>query len=141
MTRLPRTSLLLMTMVTLFMLAEGMQAAGKNICADPRSLRESIICARQQIAEPGGLVSNQEPSNLLRTIIDWLLSLVAILALLALIVGGVLYIISFGSEDGTNRAKRIILYAIIGLLVVFLSFAILAAIQTLFSPAPAAPAR
>ena len=111
-------------------------------CPNPRSVTESINCVRDEIATPGGLVVNQTETSLLKTIVNWLLSIVAVLALLALIVGGVMYIISFGSEEGTKRAKRIIIYAIIGLLVVFLSFAMLAMVQTLFAPAAAAaPAR
>lgn len=107
-------------------------------CANPRSVTESITCVRDNIVRPGGLVWNQTETDLLIKIINWLLSLVAILALVALIVGGIMYIVSLGSEDAAKRAKRIILYAIIGLLVVFISFAILAAVQTLFTPAPAA---
>lgn len=44
--------------------------------------------------------------------------LLAVVALGALIYGGVLYITSGGEDDKTSRAKRIILYAVVGLLVV-----------------------
>ncbi len=106
-------------------------------CPSPRSVAEGINCVKDEIARPGGLAVDQTETSLLQKIIEWLLSLVAILALVALITGGVWYIVSFGSEEQTKRAKRVILYAIIGLLVVFISFAILAAVQTLFAPAPA----
>lgn len=105
-------------------------------CTNPISLGRSLTCAQQLIAQPGGLSTSVSVSSLLQTIINWLLSLVAVLALLALIVGGVMYILSFGSEDAAKRAKRIIMYAIIGLLVVFLSFAILSTVQSLLAPAP-----
>ena len=44
--------------------------------------------------------------------------LVAVLALAALVLGGAMYIIALGDEQKTTRAKKIILYAIIGLLVI-----------------------
>lgn len=101
-------------------------------CTNPSSITDSVSCVRSKIATPGGLNTVLKPATLLEAIIKWLLSLVAILALLALVVGGIMYIVSFGNEEMAKRAKRVILYAIIGLLVVFLSFAVMLAVQSFF---------
>ncbi|MEX1111980.1 MAG: pilin [Candidatus Andersenbacteria bacterium] len=69
--------------------------------------------------------------TLLTRIIDWLLGISAVLALLALIVGGVMYIISFGDEKRTGTAKKIILTAIIGLVIVGTSFLIIEIVKRL----------
>lgn len=77
--------------------------------------------------------------NLLPKAINWLLALAAVLALLALVVGGLQYIISFGEEAKAARAKKIILYAIAGLLFIGISFALITTINTFISDAPASP--
>ncbi len=62
--------------------------------------------------------------DLKKTLIDGLqigFRFVALLALVALVIGGLLYILSFGNEDRAKTAKRIILYAIIGLLILAVS--------------------
>lgn len=64
-------------------------------------------------------------SALLIKIINWLLGLVGLLALLALIYGGIKLIISLGNESGVQTAKSIIFWAIAGLTVVIVSYAIL----------------
>ena len=52
------------------------------------------------------------------------LILVAAAALVAIIIGGIYYIISMGDTNKTETAKKAILYAVIGLIVVGLSLAI-----------------
>jgi hypothetical protein len=45
----------------------------------------------------------------------------ALLAVLVIVIGGIMYIVSLGDEDRTRTAKRIILYALIGLAVILLA--------------------
>lgn len=54
-------------------------------------------------------------------IVNVALSLVALLAAIFIIYGGVKYIISFGESDEAEKAKKIILYAVIGLIVIGLA--------------------
>ncbi len=49
------------------------------------------------------------------------LGFVATIAVLALIYGGIKYITSLGDEKAAEEAKRVILYAIIGLIVIALA--------------------
>jgi len=53
-----------------------------------------------------------------------ILAVVGVLAVLFLILGGVQYITSAGNPDNVAKAKNTILYAVIGLIFVILSFAI-----------------
>ncbi len=53
------------------------------------------------------------------SIIDTLIFYSTIAALLVIVVAGFVLILSFGNEDRKEQAKRMILYAIIGLLVLF----------------------
>lgn len=67
---------------------------------------------------------NVDFAVVLGRIIKWMLGLVGSLGLLALIWGGISYIIAFGSEKGAEKAKKIILWAIAGIAVAVLSYAI-----------------
>ncbi|MEX1111978.1 MAG: pilin [Candidatus Andersenbacteria bacterium] len=59
--------------------------------------------------------------TLLEDIIKIFLSFVAIVASAVLIYGGVLFLTSAGEEDKAKKAKNLILYAVIGLIVIGLS--------------------
>ncbi len=80
------------------------------------------------ISNPLGKVSTI--TEVLTGIIKWMLGLVGILALIALIVAGGRMIIDFGNEDQVRKAKMTITWAVIGLLVVILSYAIVNIVST-----------
>ncbi len=61
-----------------------------------------------------------------------ILGLVGSLALLFFIYGGVIFLISGGSSDRITKGKTIIQNAVIGLLIVFLSYAIIQFVMTTF---------
>ncbi|MEX0649697.1 MAG: pilin [Candidatus Andersenbacteria bacterium] len=86
----------------------------------------------------GGVADGIE-TTLLENIINWLLSISAVLALLALVVGGMMYIISFGDEAKVKKAKSIIIYAITGLIVVGISFFIINTIKEFLTVKPPNP--
>ncbi len=72
-------------------------------------------------------------SGILLDIINTVLYFGAILALGALVWAGVMYILALGEDSKVTRAKHIILYSIIGLLVMGISYAIIATIRGIFS--------
>lgn len=72
---------------------------------------------------PGGDLSI---SSVLSTVIYWVLGLAGGIAVLFLILGGLQYITSSGNKDKAEQAKKTILYAVIGLIVIALSFVIVA---------------
>lgn len=61
---------------------------------------------------------------LLSKIIIWVLGFAAAVAVLFLIIGGLQYVTSAGNKDRVDKAKQTILYAVIGLIVIALSFVI-----------------
>ena len=79
----------------------------------------------------GGAVRFENPLStnsfeaLVMGIINWILGIVVSLAILFLIIGGLMYIVSAGDEERIKKAKNIILYAIVGLGVVVLSWSII----------------
>ena len=58
--------------------------------------------------------------NVLNTVFVW----TGIIAVIVIIIGGILYIIAQGDPGKITRAKNTILYAVIGLIVSLLAFAI-----------------
>ncbi len=66
--------------------------------------------------------------QLLLTVIGFFLGFLGLLAVIMIIYAGVLYVTAAGAEDQTGKAKKIILYSIVGLLVVMLSWAIVSTV-------------
>ena len=56
------------------------------------------------------------------SVIDILLWIVGILAVLFIIIGGIRYILSSGNEEAAEAAKKMIIHAVLGVVIVILSF-------------------
>jgi len=55
----------------------------------------------------------------------WVLGIVGSLSLVMFIYGGIMFLISAGSADSVSKAKKIIIAAVIGLIIVFSSYLII----------------
>lgn len=78
-------------------------------------------------AATGGATSAK---GLAMTILNWFLGFLGFIAVAMVIYGGILYVTSAGEEEKTGKAKKILLYAIIGIVIIFLSFAIVNTVLT-----------
>ena len=58
------------------------------------------------------------------TIINFFLGFLGLLAVVMVIYGGFLYVSSAGNEENVNKAKKILLYAVVGIVVIIVSFAL-----------------
>jgi cytochrome bd-type quinol oxidase subunit 2 len=74
----------------------------------------------------GGLV------DLIAGLIRLFLGLVAVLALAFIVYGGFLYITSQGDEAQAERAKKVLTYAVIGIIVIGLAYAVVSFVITFF---------
>lgn len=63
-------------------------------------------------------------TGVFKQVTNTILYIVGIIAVIMLIIGGIRYVISGGDSKKVTDAKNTILYAIIGLIVAFLAFAI-----------------
>jgi hypothetical protein len=63
-------------------------------------------------------------------IINFGLSLVGLVAVVFIIIGGVRYIISRGEEEEAEKGKKTVIYAIIGLILIGLAYAIVKFVGT-----------
>lgn len=64
--------------------------------------------------------------------INFLFVIAAILALVFLVIGGVKWLTSQGEKEGVNKARETIVAAIVGLVIIFLSYLIINFILNLF---------
>lgn len=78
------------------------------------------------LPNPLGSVTN--PNELLANIIRVALGVVAIVALVVIIYGGIEILISAGNEDRVKRGRDSLMWAFIGLLIVFGSYGIIQAV-------------
>lgn len=87
----------------------------------------------------GGVGSFQNPlAGSVDNLVDFFLRMLRImmsilggLSVLFIVVGGFQYVLSAGNEESAGKARKTITYAIIGLVVALLSFAIIAIVQNL----------
>lgn len=84
----------------------------------------------------GYLVTFPDFDTLLERVISWLLYFAGGIAVLFLLVGGFQYISARGNEEATEKAKKTITGAIIGIVIIVMAFAIIAIISNLVTTAP-----
>ena len=75
-----------------------------------------------------------EADGVFTTIINVLLFIIGAISVIMLIIGGIRYTVSGGDSGAVTSAKNTILYAIIGLVVAFLAFAIVNFVLTSLAP-------
>lgn len=66
-----------------------------------------------------------DEGGIFRTIVNTLLFIIGAIAVIMIIFGGFKYVTSGGDSNGVTSAKNTILYAVIGLIVAVLAFAII----------------
>lgn len=76
-----------------------------------------------------GLPNDSSVSQFILKIINIALAVAGLIAVLFLIIGGFRYITSAGNEETAEQAKKIIINAIIGVVVIILSFVIVRVIS------------
>jgi uncharacterized membrane protein len=76
-------------------------------------------------AQPEGVPDTLDGSDgIFKTIVNILLFIIGAIAVIMLIIGGIRYTISGGDSSAVTGAKNTILYAIIGIVVALLAYAI-----------------
>ena len=70
--------------------------------------------------------------SLLNTILSYFLGFLGFVCVIMVIYGGVLYVTSAGNDENVRKAKKILLYAGVGVILIMISYAL---VTTLFSAA------
>ena len=87
-------------------------------------------------ADPGSAICDSgntgSVENIIAIVVNTLLFIVGIISVIMIIVGGFRYTVSGGDGNAVTAAKNTILYAVIGLVVAFASYAIINWVLQLF---------
>ena len=75
--------------------------------------------------QPAELFGGGNGDGLIRRITDALLFIVGVISVIMIIIGGLRFVVSGGDKAKATAARNTILYAILGLLVAFFSYAII----------------
>jgi hypothetical protein len=67
---------------------------------------------------------NDNATNMVKVVINIILSILGIIAVIMIIIGGIRYTTSGGDSAGLKNARDTIVYAVVGLVIAILSFAI-----------------
>lgn len=69
---------------------------------------------------------DESPENITVNVIQWALGVLGLIAVIMILFGGVMWMTSAGNEEKVRKAKEILRAAIIGLVVILLSWALVA---------------
>ncbi len=61
-------------------------------------------------------------------IVNYFLTFLGIIAVMMIIYGGVTYVTAAGKQESIDSAKKIILYSLVGIIIILLSFAIVSTV-------------
>jgi hypothetical protein len=111
------------------MSAGSAYAATANCTGGPDAANP--IAAGASCAQANGTSANLfAQGGVFQTVADTLIFLVGAVAVIFLIIGGLRYVISNGDSKAVEAAKNTILYAIIGIVVAVISFALVSFVIT-----------
>lgn len=75
--------------------------------------------------------AGQSLTGLILTVINWMLGLAGVIAVMFLIIGGFWYITSAGNEETAEKGKGTAINAIIGLVIIILSYVIVSVVSNM----------
>lgn len=108
--------------VPVLALGMGVFAPVANAACDPTNLTAaSGVDCSQATGTPSQLFG---PASIFTTIVNVLLFVIGAVSVIMIIIGGIRYTVSGGTSAEVTNAKNTIMYAIIGLVIAFLAYAI-----------------
>ncbi len=129
-------SILAVPVFALSVASVAMPASAANM-----SLREGANSAKGDDQAPclfGNEPGCEGQTPLFKTITNVLLFIIGAISVIMLVIGGIRYTTSAGDTNAVTGAKNTIMYAIIGIIVALLAFAVVNFVLNAFLPAPGA---
>lgn len=113
--------------------------AAEKECESGTDAAVTGLVGSAECAKGGGQATELfGPTGIFKTITNVLLFIIGAVSVIMLVIGGIRYTISQGDSSAVTSAKNTILYAIIGLVVAILAYAIVNFVITQFTVAPEA---
>lgn len=76
------------------------------------------------VTNPGNAFANADFNTILGNVVNFITGFIAVLGIIFLVWGGLLYVTAAGDDNQMDRAKTTITYAILGLFVAGLAYAV-----------------
>jgi len=80
--------------------------------------------AKLAIGSKSGITGTENIGDLLLKYVNFALPFLALAAFLGFVFAGFLYVTAYGAQDQIEKAKKILIYSVVGLIVVILSYSI-----------------
>lgn len=97
------------------MLSNNVYASDKSTPSGVESTFNEVFKVKPGLDSPDGII---------KLVVNWLLYFVIILSVIMIVFGGLKYVTSSGDSGKVGEAKKTIVYAIVGLVVAILAYAI-----------------
>lgn len=110
--------------LSVFILFSLVSAANAADCPPPGDPAYNPLCFPNTGAR-------DNVNDLVTAVINWFLSITAGVAIFFLIIGGVYYLTAFGDEKRMEEGKKIITYAIYGLILILISYSVVTTLNTI----------
>lgn len=104
--------------------------SGTAVSCPPSLQNVNGVCLPQNPYGSGSLAGSTDLMGLVTIVLKALLFLSGIVAVIAIIIGGYLYMTSGGNEEAAEKGKKVLLNAIFGLILVILAYVIVSVITT-----------
>jgi hypothetical protein len=93
-------------------------------CGNDINIIEGVDCAKGDKTQSTLFEEDNNGNSLFKTITNVLLFLIGAISVIMLIIGGFKYVVSNGDSSAVTSAKNTILYAVIGIVIALLAYAI-----------------
>jgi hypothetical protein len=100
--------------ITLGVLAAPVAVSAVDNFPACNGVTDSLVCKN----------STTTAQPIIKTVINTLVFLVGIVSVIVMIIGGIMYTVSAGNAGTVTKAKSTIVYALVGMVVAFLAYAI-----------------
>jgi len=77
-------------------------------------------------------LSNVTIGTQLNTVLLWLLAIVGVLGVIGFVVAGIMYVTAAGDDDQVSKAKSVMMYSIIGVIVALIGYIVVSQIGRIF---------
>ncbi len=94
----------------------------KVVVAATVAAEQALIAGRSAFAQASPVPTlgpdNGDVMPIIQSVTNWLLGIAGALAVVFLIIGGVQYVISAGNPTSAEKAKKTIIYALVGIIII-----------------------
>jgi len=90
------------------------------------SASAALISAQDNPSEIAGATGGEGSlRGIVLKVVNYALGFLGLVAVIMIIFGGFLYVTSAGEQEGIDKGKKILMYSIVGIVIILLSFAII----------------